>query len=954
MGRMMVSHIDTTPERSGNGFTSLRSASRSNTMQQSTPRKRKAQHNEHTSSSSQQQQQPQLVNAQGRASIGMGGASTSNALLDHDGDLAITSTRLQSQFAISTKPACTDLLAAFDTQEPVPGGSSTLIAVEVPNMGRMIVHRAEALQIHGLMASVSQPSDSQSSASSSDSSAGLSIESRASSSTTVSHTGDPSPRLPLDARFVSNSTSGKQAGIASSATIVDIMRHATAGLRRDGKRSPQGLPLLLDTSSTISACKPSLEGDGMPSLDWPDSAQGPWAAASNPMERQQKRKKQAIARWLDEESDKDTPIEPQSQHHPMVAKVLMDRRRQEATIRALAIASQADCTPCKIKRKSKHGSALLTPSTRRNKMRKATLSTSHLHASSSALSTPIKDTTGTAQIGCQCGRNDDGTPMIFCDSCSMWFHMGCVGMTDSSGLGEEWFCLMCCEAATTVLTPSSLSSGLAVTPSFPRSAALAGQRLRLSQGQLPVFSHPVDTPHNRRDDGHAHPFSSVLALAPSPVVMSSVERRSSQVGGRARASRMGWHLAEPGSPLERKSGYSHRRNLSGSGTAPFSPGSRQGRTFGLSESGHDLYGASLGTAASQAVPTTTAAPADNLSAYLRTPSPRMMSATPQRIRTSSNYSVRGAVGTSTHRRETSGLRDFDDVFSTPSRILHGSSGWGQASTTSMLRHSREESGLSASATAAQNTPWGLSTPTRHLMDAGFNSDYSGPGGGLPSLVHSSGGLDIGEFAGWHHLQNSPTSSTRAAARARQQSNGNGAAGARRIDTSFMRETTPERSSGFDANSSSPFPKTPTFSMDPYHPVDSHGPHGHDDLAYSPSSAAQLRANGFMPASRKLGSLTHGQALSPMGSPSRAHARRGHGRSAKSHNGSSGSEQSGSLTSLQGPVELRASRNGGHGPAQSKPSNAHQHAAKARTRNPSTDLMAGLGIGLDLNDVIDWM
>lgn len=964
-------------------------------------------------------QHPQLIESQGRASAAMMNKDHSiSVLIDHDGDLAITSTTMSNTINHAStsfsspnaiKASRTKLLSAFDhspqyDQKSQSPFRSALVAVDVPNMGRMAIHRDEALQIKGVTDQNSRPTDSASSSGRSCSSAGLSAESASTQHTSVTQPEDDifdtSIQSYLTDPHCDNETKdGQRNSNNRHASLLAVMREATADLPRSKKLHSSSSAAMLDFDTVINKkYKPRLEGTGMPTLNWPDSIDGPWSRASQHLTHHNDKKRKAIQQWLEEDSDEDCPPEQQAQQHPMIAKVLMDRKRQEEFIRSFAISQASSVTPAKPKKRGRkpllRTDSSSTPSKRKlAKLRKSKVSTpsslrqehlpESLSPSSTSLLTPSRRAAAVnAQIGCHCGRADDGSPMILCDRCNSWYHMGCMGLTDTSSLGEEeWYCLMCCEVATSIWTPgSSLSGGLMVTPSFPRSAALAGQQVRLSQGQLPVFYQADDTPmHLRRDDGHAHAFSSALALAPSPVVLSGTsidDRRASLMAGRARANRYGWHLAEQGSPLERKSNPNllgasrqiHKRNLSGSGMnggngmntiSHSSPTHRQNRTFAHTHSDGDLYGNLTHSADELSA----------LSAYLRTPSPRLTSSTPKRQRQTSTFGIRsdhhGSVTTinaptnhAHRRRETSGLqRDFDDIFSTPSRILHGSSSWGQQ--TSMLRHNREESNASISGGPNLSTnagsPWILSTPTRHMMDAGFNSDYSAGGaGGLPSLVHSSGGLEMGEFAGWHNLQNSPTSNTRAVRRARQASNArrnNGNGNLDPLSSSSMRDSTPERVFEFDAGSSSPFPKTPTFSSDPY---------GHHHLPSSITpTASPRRATGGAGAGTRFGTFSN---ASPIASPTLSHSRAG--RMAKVRLGSLGGSTGSNgdylgnrgretLNGLQGPVEIRSTNEKSPKARSVKSSNGSTATSKTRGRDTSTDMMAGLGIGLDLNDVIEW-
>jgi hypothetical protein len=799
--------------------------------------------------------------------------------------------------------------------------------------------------------------------------------------------------------------------------------------------------------------KASLTGKDMPSLEWPDTLGGPWSGASKPVRLLDERRRSAIARWLQEESEDDEAQHEASSHlsslpprHPMIAKVVMDRKRKEmllfSALSTPSLTNSSGTTSSSLssssrKMKSSRGrhrrrrladdiedgaeSVIDSPSARKHKIRKIGHHTDQ-DASSTNSRLPVtplpsgkaaakvrrrrgkKDASGlasssvsgeaVAHIGCQCGvaAEDKSTPMIQCNGCTSWYHLPCVGLgsvEEAPTEEENWFCMMCCEMASSMLTPGSLSSGLSVTPIFPRSAVLAGQQVRLSQGQLPVFAQPIETPsHYHRDEGHAHAFSSALALAPSPIVHSgsslhSLHRPtpSSLAAGRARASRVGWHMTEPGSPLQHK-GSSLATGVPASGVGPnastvplSSPSGRQWRsTFAGDQQQLLADGASIdsfgGLGAHSNDSNVVRAAAE---AYLRTPSPRLSSAatftpsTARRTRQSSN-TVGGPLRSSFqqhHRRESSNAaaRDFDDIFSTPSRILNGSASWGQANTsTGGMRHSRQPSFASMATT--QNVAWGLSTPTRHLMDAGFQSDYSA--GALPSLVHSSGGLDMGEFSGWHHLQMSPSSTTRAASRARQQSISNG-----RRTSSVRHPLTPERgsSSTFDASSSSPFPKTPTFDM--YHQRHRFGGEAHgddeddendhhldllgehfddhaDDHHLSPYDMLALRnANGGVKASRnasisanrRMSSLSHAASRSPSFlSPSTSHTRTFSSNTAKRANHESAS------MALQGALDLKAGRTG---------ATMTNKVVKSRTPTASNDAMTGLGIGFELNDVLEW-
>lgn len=226
------------------------------------------------------------------------------------------------------------------------------------------------------------------------------------------------------------------------------------------------------------------------------------------------------------------------------------------------------------------------------------------------------------------------------------------------------------------------------------------------------------------------------------------------------------------------------------------------------------------------------------------------------------------------------------------------------------------------------TPWGLSTPTRGFVDSTgifSSSDYSGAADGLPSLVHSSSGMDLGDFASWQHLQGSPTSSTRAGARAALSNANKGTfynGGGRR--TSSMREGTPDGLLYSADPSSSPFPRTPTFGSELYGGMSGTG----------------------LGASRRLSSMSHSLLQSPSATPTRKNGVPRHQRNAST------TSNSGTLEALGGPLELHSERR----PSTLQNSKQQQHAHASfgsRGRKVSADVMAGLGIGLDLNDVLDW-
>lgn len=890
-----------------------------------TPRKRRAEHEDQPPSSLSQS--IRLVDSQGVASaavLRVGDGSLDMEAQEEAGAAAgmqseaIQTPSQPTQQGSPSKLRKYDKLAGFQ----VKGDDSTpsaLIAIEVPTMGRMAVHRTEAGQIARI--------DAASLAFDSSSSSGGCSTSVTSTSTKLTSVDtpcptDPSPSFSLSSHFPASLPSSPSKGrghlhldlsaFLHSASTGQTIQEKIQALR-EAHRSDYNRP---STGEERTDCTPRLAGAKMATLDWPDSPDGPWSSAGKQVHRLWEQKQRGIARWLDDssEDEREGPGMASRQQHPMVAKAIHDRARKEMLIRSFSMPHLQAAKRISPTKKSRRTKAKRESGRLRWEGGAATGSKSvYLHPPTS-LNSSAAFPEMSSVVGCACGSVNETSSMVQCDACNLWFHFGCVGIASNDDCVDEWYCQECCNMAASVLSPSSLGgdrASLITTPSFPRSAAIAGQQLRQSQGQLPVFAHPpTDSPLQREELRHAHQaqqalppgiFSSALALAPSPVMSSS--HNIARMGGSAvrhRASRIGWHQAEPGSPLERKSGSGgsalHRRNLSGSGTVngnslfpAFSPGRRRVPTYEQAALCSDF-----------AVPP-------------RTPSPRFM-ATPSRTR-SSNLSLRG------HDRRESSIKDLDDIFSTPSRILQGSATWGAHHwhqtpnhSTSMLRHSREDSGLAAANLSAANaTPWGLSTPTRFMDSGSFSSDHSGANGGLPSLVFSSGGagFDVSDLT-WQ-LQ-SPSSSTRAATRARQNSSN------RRVMTSSVRDRTPTQQGSIEQQScpsSSPFPKTPTFS----------------DLLH------QHHQSPPMSSSKKLNRLSHQQQLSPtLNDPHPHHHQH------RNHN-----------HGLHMAAELNCvSESAGNGrrlaTSGTKANQAAAAAQVARARNVSSgELMAGLGIGLDLED-----
>jgi hypothetical protein len=838
------------------------------------PKKRKVEDEVAKSSSSAN---VRLIDSEGRASAAIAKLPNSTSLNDSEAFSSSPFTVQSPSKEVATAAATYDALAGFAKEEDA--GLSILVPVEVPLMGRMAVLRSQADQIARMDTSILFQSTSGSSEGGTSSSTKLT-----SAFDDASSSFDPSPSFSLSSHFPASEPNSPSKAYSRHDFLSDRpLAKMTITEKIQALRDAQvKINVKDEIEAKSSSWKPRLDGPGMPRLNWPDSPNGPWSSAGEEVRRLQEQKRRGIARWLEEDSEDEVIKGLSDGHqHPMVAKAMHDRARKEALIRSLSMSH--------LKMSKSLSPVKKSSSSRRRKMKLETtpkgrgLSAKavYLHPPPKAIGRlaayTLTSPSSSSIVGCSCGSTDESTDMVACDACNTWFHLMCIGVAKLTDLGKEWFCINCCDMASNVLSPSTLSdrASLLATPNFPRSAAIAGQQLRLSQGQLPVFAQPSnDSPLIRGELRHqpqhapAHAYSSALALAPSPPMSSSqdfVDRRTNS-GKRHRASRIGWHQVEPGSPLERKSGATpfHRRSMSGlanleDGTfAGPSPVRRRVPTF---EQHHH----------------STVAPP-------RTPSPQF---------NSSSSKSRSTTSSARHYREHSN-RDADDIFSTPSRILQGSASWGapqwQQNTnhsTSMMRHSREDSGLAAS----HSTPWGLSTPTRFMDTGDFHSDQSEGHGGLPSLVFSSGGLDLSDLT-WQ-LQ-SPSSSTRAATRARQSSSN------RRISAARDKTPTPQSSQGKSScASSSPFPKTPTFqdlTMMSHHHQQQYNHHHHQ----SPHSTS----------SKNLHRLS--QQMTPTAANTAAN-------SALQSNYSSAK-------------------------ASSQPKARHVS---------SGDLMAGLGIGLDLEDVLDW-
>lgn len=527
-------------------------------------------------------------------------------------------------------------------------------------------------------------------------------------------------------------------------------------------------------------------------------------------------------------------------------------------------------------------------------------------------------------IGCQCGTEDETAPMVNCDACHRWLHMHCVGIADPEELGSQWFCDQCCQQAAQRLSPLS---SVAPTSVLSTSDVASQEYMR-----EPVFVQSSESPSLHRGAG----LSAALALAPSPASFSNADSNSARRhGGRARAERIGWQMSDPGSPLDRKSTIGSKRYA-----PPSTPSRHDGGAYDMGDS--------------MTTPSFFAgfprAEWDSHSRHVRntTPSPRFGVG----LSTPSRHAHSGRGGFS----DDEDARNPDDVFSTPSRHVSGSflghraPPSAQTPSRSTQRHHRRES--------SQN--WGLpgafSTPSRDFLGGAFSTEHSTAcSGGLPSLVFSSGGLEAGDSHDHHSSRlwqlQSPTSSTRAA-RARQvsgQSIGGLPSSAllrtpelqpRTTATTSSIRATRRTSDGYDdqdpPTSSSPFPRTPTFSETAV-------------IRRSPRIASSDRSSlgmgmgmnmglgmGVPSSSRRLAKLSssNDHDSTTMGESSDFEG----GAGGRAHGNGSGRLSSGALIDL-----MRSSERPGTGNAVS----ATKH------RQVSSDMPLGLGIGLDIDDVLNW-
>lgn len=905
---------------------------------QASPSKRKA---TTAFASELRQSQRSLVDTAGWASAAM----ISSVPLSED--------RSKSSPGFSPRPIPEPLMTGLATAEtrdpysafivdvsPVINQSAKLVPAQVEGIGRVAVHRDYAQQISDNPPVLERLSSRRLSMSSDRDAALLrgsdsedsAARSENGSSTDPTSAGTPcpsgiSPSFSLSSQFPASEPASPVKQLTKS------VAQASQGPEDIGAEAQQALMALMRIAPTDGTkqqddklYRPRLGGSasagaGLPTLDWPDCPSGPWSAAGQHIDELKQKRRQGIRRWLETDSSDESELESKEaagsayQHHPMVAKALLDRARkhQRAQLFAAASAAASTRTPSKRGRKSKQEQLLRVAETPKRRGRKPKTAASVASSSRKSVATgaSLARSNTSAIFGCKCGIDDDSIIMVQCDGCKSWLHLPCVGINTVNDLDDEWFCDDCCEAALTEhlspasSMPTSISSYAHLSTPEALEAVLSGQE--------PVFTLPSGTPIHR----HGVAVSSSIALAPSPPLLSVGQRagRSTvkrQGQGRSRAERVGWRLNEPGSPLARKS------TTASSGVRPAVPDTPSKS----SEVTADFTDASTtpsllaGFSRADWEPTR----ARQRSERQTTPTRVVGMSTPSRHASGRKASHSGPLSL--------GLGDEEavhaDVFSTPSRLASGGS-WAyragaqhlgsQTPSRSGGRHQRIDSfsgGL-------------LSTPGRDFLSGAFGTE---PSTSMPSLIYSSGYVDgfddhlsseafySGSNSRAWQLQ-SPTSSTRAA-RARQPSGFGTPWSSSLLKTPELQPRQPNTSSlrggRFDTSddfppSSSPFPRTPTFDVSsprfmgasshhaPHHPYGSH--------------------------ERQSSHLGLGLPSTVAGSSARLHKALG-GDLHKSGAGRDG--RSLSISSASG---------------------------NAKHRQVSTEVPMGLGIGLDLDDVLDW-
>lgn len=811
-----------------------------------------------------------------------------------------------------------DPLSAFIVDSsPIVSQSAKLVPIEVEGLGRVAVHRDFAQQIsehpptpnHFASRRFSMSSDRDAALLRGSDSEDSAARSENGSSTDPTSAGTPcpsgvSPSFSLSSQFPAS----------EPASPVKKMTASTRHSDDIGTEAQKALMALMQMGTTNvhrqqddRLYRPRLGGSTnpsahLPTLDWPDCPSGPWSAAGRHIDELKQKRRQGIQRWLEADSSDETEFESKEasdaafRHHPMVAKALLDRARkqQRAQLSAAAAAAASAQTLSRRGRKSKHQllRAGETPSKRRGRKPKAPASVTTATSSRKSVATgaSLARSNTSAIFGCKCGIDDDSIIMVQCDGCRRWLHLPCVGINTVNDLDDEWYCDDCCDAALTEhLSPAS--SMPASVSSYAHLSTPDALEAVLA-GQEPVFTLPSGTPIHR----HGVAVSSSIALAPSPPLLSVGDRggRSTvkrQGQGRSRAERVGWRMNEPGSPLARKS------TTASSGVRPAVPETPSNS----SEAATDFTDASstpsllAGFSRADWEPTR----ASKRSERQITP-PRMVGmSTPSRHASGRKASHSGPLSL--------GLGDDEavhaDVFSTPSRLASGES-WAYRTGATQPLGSQTPSRSGGRHQRIDSFSGGLlSTPGRDFLSGAFGTE---PSTSMPSLVYSSGYVDStfaddDAFSSRAWQLQSPTSSTRAA-RARQPSGLGTPWSSSLLKTPELQPRQPNTSSmrgGSDdfPPSSSPFPRTPTFDMSSPRFL-SHHHYGAGSHERQPSHLGLGLPSGSSSASlhKALGAANTGR-----------------------------DNRSLSISSASG----------------------------GKHRQVSTEVPMGLGIGLDLDDVLDW-
>ncbi|CAO1622669.1 unnamed protein product [Jaminaea pallidilutea] len=650
------------------------------------------------------------------------------ALFDHQGyasaayDVEVPRLHQRSASNVSASPSFTapppapprfDHLAAFKSGQSSQSGphmlahapesqdttsADGLVAVEVKGMGRVAVNRQVAAQLGALSeeqlkASVNEMDQFESEAQPNHSSSGLSADDHAAirAAAAASHLQTPStssacmvpsPSFSLASHFpASEEGSPSMRGVAfpdrcktSSSLAPELLNRVHSFKDRILSGGPMTPRKPSSSSALITASAPRLSSSQsctLPTLDWPDSVDGPWSPAGKGRESlDTSGRVRVVSKWLDvaeaeDDSGSDDRKLPniRNPQHPMVAKILRDRQRRASAASAAALAAAAsDDKPKKRGRKTnkererlrlaelqKHrrNKSLRTPKKRSNAGGLA-FTPSSLAYTPSSLGRSVLSSGGALSdaslIDCYCGSQNDDVPMVQCDACHHWYHMGCAGIAGAEDLEETWFCLSCEQQARArgsqkvrsgapsdifspvstsklgqLQAPSTGGSFTSMTPrlpAFPRTYAShvgvgtpSGQpntsagRDHAVEGSLPVFTHPsTDSPSALAGIGKSAaglPLESALALAPSPSVdgvdglTGNGDGKPHPAQGRARASRIGWHSMEPSSPLDRKSWTAprpqaahHHQHVGATGNAPQQSRGRGRQSSGLVDAHH--------------------------------------------------------------------------------------------------------------------------------------------------------------------------------------------------------------------------------------------------------------------------------------------------------------------------------------------------------------------------------